>query len=64
MALSENNDSIRRKLYQRMDQIIIDNAVVVPLYYDRVIRFTSKDITGLGSNAMNLLNLKYTIKKQ
>jgi ABC-type oligopeptide transport system substrate-binding subunit len=57
-ALSEMNDSLRAKLYQQMDKIIIDNAVVVPLYYDRVLRFTSNNISGLNSNAMNLLDLK------
>ena len=57
-ALSETNDSLRAKLYQQMDKIIIDNAVVVPLYYDRVLRFTAKNISGFNSNAMNLLDLK------
>jgi len=57
-ALSETNDSLRAKLYQQMDKIIIENAVIVPLYYDRVLRFTSKDISGFNSNAMNLLDLK------
>ena len=41
-----------------MDKIIIENAVVVPLYYDRVLRFTGNNITGFKSNAMNLLDLK------
>jgi peptide/nickel transport system substrate-binding protein len=58
LALSETNDSLRVKLYQSMDKIIIDNAVVVPLYYDRVLRFTQVGISGFNSNAMNLLNLK------
>ena len=61
-ALSETNDSLRALLYQRMDQLIIENAVVVPLYYDRVLRFTRKNISGFSSNAMNLLNLKTTKK--
>lgn len=57
-ALSEINDSLRAKIYQKMDRIIIDNAVVVPLYYDRVLRFTSNMISGFNSNPMNLLDLK------
>ena len=40
-----------------MDQMIIDEAVVVPLYYDQVIRFVQNNITGFESNAMNLLQL-------
>ncbi len=57
-ALSEINDSLRAKLYQKMDSIIVDNAVIVPLYYDRVLRFTNNKISGFNSNAMNLLDLK------
>ncbi len=57
-ALSEINDSTRYELYREMDRIIIENAPVVPLYYDRVLRFVRKDVQGLGSNSMNLLTLK------
>jgi oligopeptide transport system substrate-binding protein len=61
-SLIERNDTIRRKLHQQMDQMIIDDAPVVPLFYDEVIRIVSKRITGLGNNPMNLLNVK-TVKK-
>jgi ABC-type transport system substrate-binding protein len=57
-ALSETNTGIRHDYYQQMDKLIIENAVVVPLYYDRVLRFTHNNITGFNSNAMNLLDLK------
>ena len=57
-ALSLTNNNKRNLLYQQMDQILIDNAVIVPLYYDRVLRFTAKNISGFESNAMNLLDLK------
>lgn len=57
-SLSENSLDIRRKLYNKMDQIIIDQAAIVPLYYDRVLRFVNKDVTGFQGNAMNMLNLK------
>jgi peptide/nickel transport system substrate-binding protein len=30
-----------------MDQIIIDEAPIIPLFYDKVARFTRK-VTGLG----------------
>lgn len=62
-ALNEVNDSLRYIHYRQMDSIIIDNAPVVPLYYDRVFRFVSKDVEGLGSNSMNLLTLKKVKKK-
>jgi ABC-type transport system substrate-binding protein len=61
-AREENNIQQRNILYQKMDQIIMDNAAVVPLYYDQVLRFVQKDIQGFEGNAMNMLNLKRVIK--
>lgn len=57
-ARAEINDSIRLKMYHKMDQMVIDQAPVVILYYDQVLRFVSKNISGLGVNAMNQLSLK------
>ena len=45
-----------------MNQLILDSAVIVPLYYDNVLRFSSKNIAGLEGNAMNLLSLKGVTK--
>ena len=45
-----------------MDRIIIEEAPVVPLYYDEVVRFISPRVQGLGVNPMNLLTLKYVRK--
>jgi len=59
----EVNDSIRFGYYQQMDQIVIDEAPIVPLYYDDVIRLVHNNISGLNTNAMNLLTLK-RVKKQ
>lgn len=53
----------RYDLYQKMDQIIIDQAVTVPLFYDMVIRFTNKRVQNMPSNALNLLLLKNTFIK-
>ena len=53
----------REKLYQQMDSIIIADAPVVPLYYDEVVRFTQKNISGLGINPINHLHLKNVQKK-
>ena len=62
ISLSEVNDSIRFTYYNLMDQIIVDNAQIVPLYYDNVLRFTQKNIRGLSNNPINMLNLKYVDK--
>jgi len=57
-AQVEVDDSLRYSYYQQMDKIIIDEAPVVILYYDQVLRFVQKNISGIGSNPMNLLSLK------
>ena len=57
-SLSETVVTKRHALYREMDSLLIQNAVIVPLYYDRVLRFTQNNISGFESNAMNLLNLK------
>lgn len=61
-AMNQTVDSIRYTLYRQMDRIIINDAVVVPLYYDEVVRFVHHNINGFESNPMNLLNLKYVSK--
>jgi len=45
-----------------MDQIAIDEAVIVPLFYDEVVRLVQKRVQGLEPNPMNLLTLK-NVKK-
>ena len=57
-AKAETNDSARAELYARMNQILINEAPVVVLYYDQILHFTHKNITGLRSNAMNALDLR------
>lgn len=57
-ALLENNDAKRYEMYQSMDKILIEEAPIVPLYYDEVLRFTQNNIEGLGINAFNWLYLK------
>ncbi|WP_237275471.1 ABC transporter substrate-binding protein [Tenacibaculum ovolyticum] len=61
-SIKEVDVSKRYKLYQKMDSIIIEEAPIVPLYYDEVIRFSQKNIKGLGINPIDLLNLKRVYK--
>ena len=56
------DDKNRYELYQKMDSIIIAEAPIVPLYYDAVVRFSQKNIRGLGMNPINLLTLKRVSK--
>lgn len=57
-SVSEMNNERRYGLYQQMDSILIQEAPVVPLYYDQVIRFSQKNVQGLGINPIDLLDLK------
>ncbi|MGI8635462.1 MAG: ABC transporter substrate-binding protein, partial [Segetibacter sp.] len=57
-ALLENNDIIRYGLYREMDQLVINDAPVVPLYYDMIVHLVNNNVYGLQSNALNLLELR------
>jgi len=59
-ALSEENDSLRLKLYQQADQVMIEDAPVVPLWYDKVVRLVQPNVEGFRPNALNLLELRTT----
>jgi peptide/nickel transport system substrate-binding protein len=62
-SIKEVDIKKRHQLYQKMDSIIIDEAPIVPLYYDEVIRFSQKNVHGLGINPIDLLNLKRVRKE-
>lgn len=55
--LETDNDK-RFELYRKMDSIVISEAPVIPLFYEKAVRFTSKHTQDLGSNPLNLLHLK------
>lgn len=59
-AIQETNDSIRYALYRKADQIAINDAPVVPLWYDKVIHLVQKNVKGFTTNALNLLELRHT----
>ena len=57
-AISTIENKKRYLLYQKMDSLLMLDAPIIPLYYYEVIRFSQKDVTGLGINPINLLVLK------
>ena len=61
-SLKETDMQKRKKFYIEMDNIIMEEAPVVVLYYDQSVRLSQNNITHLGNNGMNLLNLKRVIK--
>ncbi|HEY8894933.1 MAG TPA: ABC transporter substrate-binding protein, partial [Niastella sp.] len=62
-AMVTENDSLRYKLYQQMDQMVIDDAPVVPLWYDEVIRLVHPNVKNFNANGLNLLELRRTYFK-
>ena len=62
-AMSEQKDSLRYKLYQQMDKIIISDAPVVPLWYDMAIHLVHNNIKDFPPNSLNLLELRRTKKE-
>ncbi|QQS28725.1 MAG: ABC transporter substrate-binding protein [Sphingobacteriales bacterium] len=57
-SLTVNDDNSRYDIYRNLDKIILEEAPVVPLYYDEVLRFVHPRVKNLGINPLNLLHLK------
>lgn len=57
-ALEETNDSLRYILYRQMDQMVINDAPVVPVWYDMAIHLVSPNVENMHTNALNLLELR------
>jgi peptide/nickel transport system substrate-binding protein len=58
VAMRIQNDSLRAIKYHQLDSIVMSEAPIVVLYYDKVLRLHQNNINGLGINGMNLLTLK------
>ena len=58
-ASNSQNLFTRYENYAKMDNALMQNAVLIPLYYDEAIHITQKNIENLEINAMNSLVLKY-----
>jgi len=56
-SLATANESERALLYHRMDSILVQEAPAIPLYYDESVRFIHKNVLGLETNAVNMLDL-------
>ncbi|MFN2457390.1 MAG: ABC transporter substrate-binding protein [Chitinophagaceae bacterium] len=57
-ALAETNDSMRYRLYRQADQIVMEDAPVVPLWYDVVVHLVQPWVNDFQPNALNLLELR------
>jgi len=61
-ALSINSFEKRTHSYREMDELVMQNYPVVPLYYDQAVRFLQSNVKGLEMNPLNLLQLKKVYK--
>lgn len=52
------DENLRNHYYTQLDSLLMEDAPVVILYYDEVIRFSRSNVKDLGINPTNMLNLK------
>ena len=57
-ALLCNDMEQRAQYYTEMDSLMMQDAPVVVLFYDEVLRFVNKRVEDMGSNPTNLLDLR------
>lgn len=62
-SLQEENDSLRYALYRQMDQLIVEDAPVVPFWYDMAIHLVHTNVSGFKPNGLNMLELRRVMKK-
>jgi oligopeptide transport system substrate-binding protein len=62
-SLNENDVEKRMAIFKKMNRLLMENAVVLPLFYDQSLRLYQNNISGIYSDALNSLNLKYVQKK-
>lgn len=61
-AMKETSDSARFGLYAKLDQLVMEDAPVIILYYDQTLHLLQNQVHGFASNPMNQLILKYVTK--
>lgn len=63
LSFQDSNSISRCNLFFEMESLLIEEAVVIPLYYDYAFRLVNKNIQGMSLNSMNTLSLKRVQKK-
>lgn len=56
-AIKEGDDAKRMELYCRADQKILDDAVIIPLYYDKTVRLLQLYVKNFPVNSMEIRDL-------
>ncbi len=58
-SLLSSNAEERLELYRKMDDLVLEEAPVIVLFYDESMQLTSRDLLGLPSNALNIPQFKF-----
>jgi peptide/nickel transport system substrate-binding protein len=58
------DETLRNDYYTTLDSLLMEDAPVVILFYDKKVRFVQKNISGLDNSPTNLLNLKRADKQR
>jgi peptide/nickel transport system substrate-binding protein len=58
----EEDPEKRFALYHKMDNMILEHASIVPIYYDQSVVMLQNNISGYPMNPLNLMILK-SVKK-
>lgn len=59
LCLVEQDLLKKQFYYAKMEEILVEEAPVIPLFYENSIRIIPKNVHGLEQNPFNLLNLKF-----
>lgn len=63
-SISTINIQERNQLYSEMDSLIMQEGIVIPLFYDEILHFMQPNVTGLSVNQMNIIDLKRVQKSK
>ena len=59
---TETNDSFRIEIYHKMENILLAESPVIPLFYDQSIRLISHKVKNMKNTAVNSLDLRRVTK--
>jgi peptide/nickel transport system substrate-binding protein len=55
----KETDVIKRThLYRTMDSLVLEDAPIIPLWYDQVIHLVQPNVQGFSPHPLNLLELR------
>ncbi|MFN7241368.1 MAG: ABC transporter substrate-binding protein, partial [Chitinophagales bacterium] len=56
--ITEMSPTQRKQLTKQLEQILVEESPIVPIFYDQSIRLVQKNIQGLRQNVVNGLDLR------